>query len=384
MKTLIIAEKPDMGRTIAAVIEPKAQNKRSYLEGERYIITWAIGHLVSLAEPDHYDPKYKRWNEGDLPIIPDQFKLWPNARTKDQLNTIGELAKRCDRLVNACDAGREGQLIFHLIRQYLKMMQPTERLWISDLTPETIRKGFDSLRSDRDYDPLTRAARARSEADWLVGMNASRAFTIRHKTLLSVGRVQTPVLALLYDRHKEITAFDSETYFVVQAVFSQEDFSYKGLWQGDRITEKEQADALAAKVTGQPGAIISYETNESKEYPYRLYDLTLLQREANGKFGYPAKKTLDIAQALYEKHKIISYPRTSSNYVTEENIPVMGNVLNMLKQTSYGELANNADRGRVHKGNKAVCNPAKVEDHHAIIADSEDDQERSAGRAEYL
>lgn len=367
MKTLIIAEKPDMGRTIAAVIEPKAQNKRSYLEGERYIITWAIGHLVSLAEPDHYDPKYKRWNEGDLPIIPDQFKLWPNARTKDQLNTIGELAKRCDRLVNACDAGREGQLIFHLIRQYLKMMQPTERLWISDLTPETIRKGFDSLRSDKDYDPLTRAARARSEADWLVGMNASRAFTIRHKTLLSVGRVQTPVLALLYDRHKEITAFDSETYFVVQAGFSQEDFSYKGLWQGDRITKKEHADALAAKITGQPGTIISYETNESKEYPYRLYDLTLLQREANGKFGYPAKKTLDIAQALYEKHKIISYPRTSSNYVTEENIPVMGNVLNMLKQTSYGELANNADRGRVHKGNKAVCNPAKVEDHHAII-----------------
>ncbi|MFC5648466.1 DNA topoisomerase 3 [Paenibacillus solisilvae] len=368
MKTLIIAEKPDMGRTIAAVIEPKAQNKRSYLEGERYIITWAIGHLVSLAEPDHYDPKYKRWNEGDLPIIPDQFKLWPNARTKDQLNTIGELAKRCDRLVNACDAGREGQLIFHLIKQYLRMMQPTERLWISDLTAETIRKGFDALRNDQDYDPLTRAARARSEADWLVGMNASRAFTIRHKTLLSVGRVQTPVLALLYDRHKEITAFDSETYFVVQAVFSQEDFSYKGLWQGDRITKKEQADALAAKVLGQPGTIISYETNESKEYPYRLYDLTLLQREANGKFGYPAKKTLDIAQALYEKHKVISYPRTSSNYVTEENIPVMGNVLNMLKQTSnYGQLANNADRGRVHKGNKAVCNPAKVEDHHAII-----------------
>ena len=148
---------------------------------------------------------------------------------------------------------------------------------------------------------------------------------------------------------------------------AQEDFSYKGLWQGDRITKKEQADALAAKVTGKPGTIISYETNESKEYPYRLYDLTLLQREANGKFGYPAKKTLDIAQALYEKHKVISYPRTSSNYVTEENIPVMGNVLNMLKQTSYGELANSADRGRVHKGNKAVCNPAKVEDHHAII-----------------
>ncbi|AZN41944.1 type IA DNA topoisomerase [Paenibacillus albus] len=367
MKTLIIAEKPDMGRTIAAVVEPRAQNKRSYLEGENYIITWAIGHLVSLAEPDQYDPKYKRWNAEDLPIIPDRFKLWPNARTKDQLTMIAELSKRCNRLVNACDAGREGQLIFHLIRQYLKMPQPTDRLWISDLTPETIRRGFDSLRSDQDYDPLTRAARARSEADWLVGMNASRAFTIRHKTLLSVGRVQTPVLALLYDRHKEITAFDSETYFVVQATFSQKDFDYKGTWQGDRITKREQADQLAAKVANKSAKIVSYTVNESKEFPYRLYDLTLLQREANGRYGYPAKKTLDIAQALYEKHKVITYPRTSSNYVTEENIPVMGNVLNMLKQTSYADLANGADRSRVHKGNKAVCNPAKVEDHHAIL-----------------
>lgn len=356
-----------MGRTIAAVVEPRAQNKRSYLEGDNYIITWAIGHLVSLAEPDQYDPKYKRWNEADLPIIPDRFKLWPNARTKDQLTIISELSKRCNRLVNACDAGREGQLIFHLIRQYLKMPQPTDRLWISDLTPETIRRGFDTLRSDQEYDALTRAARARSEADWLVGMNASRAFTIRHKTLLSVGRVQTPVLALLYDRHREITAFDSETYFVVQASFSQEDFSYKGVWQGDRITKREQADELAKKVSNKPARIISYTVNESKEYPYRLYDLTLLQREANGRFGYPAKKTLDIAQALYEKHKVITYPRTSSNYVTEENIPIMGNVLNMLKQTSYADLANGADRSRVHRGNKAVCNPAKVEDHHAIL-----------------
>ncbi|NBD23450.1 DNA topoisomerase 3 [Paenibacillus glycinis] len=367
MKTLIIAEKPDMGRTIAAVVEPKAQNKRTYLEGERYIITWAIGHLVSLAEPDQYDPKYKRWNEADLPIIPDRFKLWPNARTKDQLTVIGDLSKRCGRLVNACDAGREGQLIFHLIRQYLKLPQPTDRLWISDLTPETIRRGFDGLRSDAEYDDLTRAARARSEADWLVGMNASRAFTIRHKALLSVGRVQTPVLALLYDRHKEITAFNSETFFIVQAAFSQLDFDYKGIWQGDRITKREEAEALAAKVKGKPGRIVSYTVNESKEYPYRLYDLTLLQREANGRYGYPAKKTLDIAQALYEKHKVITYPRTSSNYVTEENIPVMGNVLQMLKGTSYADLANGADRSRVHKGNRAVCNPAKVEDHHAIL-----------------
>ncbi|WP_201003295.1 type IA DNA topoisomerase [Paenibacillus glycanilyticus] len=368
MKTLIIAEKPDMGRTIAAVVEPKAANKRTYLEGDRYIITWAIGHLVTLAEPDQYDARYKRWNDQDLPIIPDKFKLWPNARTKDQLKTIGELAKRCGRLVNACDAGREGQLIFHLIRQYLKLPQPTDRLWISDLTPETIRKGFDSLRSDEDYAPLTRAARARSEADWLIGMNASRAFTIRHKALLSVGRVQTPVLALLYDRHKEITAFKSDMYYVVKALFDQNGFQYSGIWQGDRITDKAKAEALAAKTQGKTGIIKDYQTADSKEYPFRLHDLTLLQREANGRYGYSAKKTLDIAQALYEKHKAITYPRTNSNYVTEENLPVMQKVLTMLQGSdSYRELANGADRGRVHKGNKAVCNPSKVEDHHAIM-----------------
>ncbi len=357
-----------MGRTIAAVVEPKAANKRTYLEGDRFIITWAIGHLVTLAEPDQYDARYKRWNDQDLPIIPDKFKLWPNARTKDQLKTIGELAKRCGRLVNACDAGREGQLIFHLIRQYLKLPQPTDRLWISDLTPETIRKGFDSLRSDEDYAPLTRAARARSEADWLIGMNASRAFTIRHKALLSVGRVQTPVLALLYDRHKEITAFKSDMYYVVKALFDQNGFQYSGIWQGDRITDKAKAEALAAKTQGKLGIIKDYQTAESKEYPFRLHDLTLLQREANGRYGYSAKKTLDIAQALYEKHKAITYPRTNSNYVTEENLPVMQKVLTMLQGSdSYRELANGADRGRVHKGNKAVCNPSKVEDHHAIM-----------------
>ncbi|MFF2479495.1 DNA topoisomerase 3 [Paenibacillus sp. NPDC058071] len=368
MKTLIIAEKPDMGRTIAAVVEPKAANRRTYLEGERYIITWAIGHLVALAEPDRYDERYKRWNDRDLPIIPDTFKLWPNPRTKDQLKQIGDLAKRCGRLVNACDAGREGQLIFHYIRQYLKLSQPTERLWISDLTPETIRKGFDNLRSDGEYEPLTKAARARSEADWLIGMNASRAFTIKHKALLSVGRVQTPVLALLYDRHKEITAFQSDVYYIVKAVFDQSGFTYTGIWQGDRLTDKEKAEALAAKTTNKPGAIKDYRVNESKEYPFKLYDLTLLQREANGRFGYSAKKTLDIAQALYEKHKVITYPRTNSNYVTEENLPVMQKVLTMLQGTdSYGELAAGADRGRVHKGNRAVCNPSKVEDHHAIM-----------------
>lgn len=367
MKTLVIAEKPDMGRTIAAVIEPKAKNNRTYLEGDRYIITWAIGHLLGLAEPDAYDEKYKRWNFGDLPILPERFKIVPNPRTKDQLKTIGELSKRCDKVVNACDAGREGQYIFALIQQQLKLTQPVQRLWISDLTAESIAQGFEKLRDGAEFENLTSAARARSEADWLVGMNASRAFTTKHRTLLSVGRVQTPVLALIYDRQKEIENFDSLTYYEIKALFEQGDRRYTGSWQGERLTDKDRASAIADKVRGKQGRIAEYEVKDTREYPYRLYDLTLLQREANAKYGYSAKKTLDLAQALYEKHKVITYPRTSSNYVTEQNIDGMHKALHMLKSTPYKELAEGGNPGIVNVNNKSVCNPSRVEDHHAIL-----------------
>lgn len=367
LKTLVIAEKPDMGRNIAAVIEPRAKNNRTYLEGEQYIITWAIGHLVGLAEPDAYDPKYKRWNLRDLPIIPEQFKIIPNPKTKDQLKVIGEVAKRCSHIVNACDAGREGQYIFALIQQQLKLKQPVKRLWISDLTAESIARGFAELKDGVEFENLTQAARARSEADWLIGMNASRAFTTRHQTLLSVGRVQTPVLALIYDRQKEIEAFESQTFYDVKAVFKQEQLEYNGTWQGERLTSQEKAEAIASKVHGKNGVITKYEVKETKEYPFKLYDLTLLQREANAKYGYSAKKTLDLAQALYERHKVISYPRTNSNYVNEQNIEGMHKALHMLKSTSYASMAEGADPSRVHINNKAVCNPQRVEDHHAIL-----------------
>jgi DNA topoisomerase-3 len=367
LKTLIIAEKPDMGRNIAAAIEPKAKNYRSYLEGEQYIITWAIGHLIGLAEPDLYDEKYKRWNIKDLPIIPDPFKLVPNKRTLDQLNVIDELAKRSDLLINSCDAGREGQHIFSLIQRHLNLTQPVKRLWISDLTPETIRKGFAELKEGSEYENLTKAARARSEADWLIGMNGSRAFTTKHNVLLSVGRVQTPVLALIYDRQKQIEAFSSLKFFDLEGHFTQNEMTYKGMWQGERKTDQVKVDALATKVKGKQGQISSYEVKETKEYPNKLYDLTLLQREANGKYSFSAKKTLDLAQALYEKHKVISYPRTNSNYVTEQNIPEMHKTLSVLQSTSYSELVAGADRSLVHIGNKSICNPAKVEDHHAIM-----------------
>ncbi len=368
MKTLVIAEKPDMGRNIAAVIEPKAQNKRSYLEGDNYIITWAIGHLIGLAEPDLYDDKYRKWRFGDLPIIPDDFKLLPNPRTKDQLQVIEELAARSNALVNACDAGREGQHIFSLIVRHLHLRQPVKRLWISDLTAETIRKGFDQLKDNTEYDNLTQAARARSEADWLIGMNGSRAFTTKHNELLSVGRVQTPVLALIYDRQKQIEAFDSLKFYDITGLFSQQATNYRGIWQGERLTDPEKAEAIAVKVKGKTGTIASYDVKDTKEYPYKLYDLTLLQREANGKFSFSAKKTLDTAQALYEKHKVISYPRTNSNYVNEQNIPEMHKILDSMRSSpDYGDFVKDANKKLVHTNNKNVCNPAKVEDHHAIM-----------------
>ncbi len=356
-----------MGRNIAAAIDPKAKNYRTYLEGEQYIITWAIGHLIGLAEPEAYDDKYKKWRIDDLPIIPDNFKLVPNPRTIDQLKVIAELAKRSSLLVNSCDAGREGQHIFSLIQRHLKLQQPVKRLWISDLTPETIRRGFEELKDGSEYDNLTKAARARSEADWLIGMNGSRAFTTKHNVLLSVGRVQTPVLALIYDRQKQIEAFTSLKYYELEGHFAQSLMTYKGMWQGDRMTDKAKADALAAKVKGKPARIASYEVKDTKDYPNKLYDLTLLQREANSRYGFSAKKTLDTAQSLYEKHKVISYPRTNSNYVNEQNIPDMHKALSMLQGTEYEELAHGANRSLVHKGNKFICNPAKVEDHHAIL-----------------
>lgn len=367
LKILVIAEKPSMGRTIAEVIEPKGKSNKTYIEGETYIITWAIGHLLELAQPDQYDKKYKKWTIEHLPIIPPAFQLIPSYKTKDQLKVIAELAKRSNQLINACDAGREGQLIFHFIQRFLRLKQPVKRLWISDLTPATIRQGFQELKDDSFFDNLTKAAISRSEADWLVGINGSRALTVKYKTLLSVGRVQTPVLALIYDRQRSIEEFASQTYYELLAEFSQGETRYKGKWQGERMLDPTRAELLMAKIKGKNGIIESYQSKESKEYPFKLFDLTLLQREANAKYHFTAKKTLDIAQSLYEKHKLISYPRTNSNYVTEQNIPEMHRVLQQLKGTAYDSYVQGANSSLVHKNNKHICNPSKVEDHHAIL-----------------
>ena len=233
-------------------------------------------------------------------------------------------------IVNACDAGREGQYIFALIQQQLKLRQPVKRLWISDLTAESIRRGSTDSKMPQNSENLTHAARARSEADWLIGMNASRAFTTRHNALLSVGRVQTPVLALIYDREMEIEAFQSQTFYEVAAWFRQEGVEYRGVRQGDKLTDAETAEAIANSVRGKTGQIIKYEAKQTKEYPYRLYDLTLLQREANAKV-VTGRKNVGYCAGSVRKHKVISYPRTNSNYVTEQNIEGMHKTLNLLK-----------------------------------------------------
>lgn len=356
-----------MGRTIAEVVEPKGKNFKTYIEGETYFITWAIGHLLELAQPENYNPKFKKWSIHDLPIIPSEFKLIPSKNTREQLKVIEGLASQSQLIINACDAGREGQLIFHYIYKHLRLTQPVQRLWVSDLTHATIRQGFQNLKSEYEYENLTRAAKSRSEADWLVGINGTRALTTKCNTLLSVGRVQTPVLALIYDRQKEIENFVSETYFDIMGHFKQGSVKYTGKWQGKRILDLKQATTIAEKVRAKTGRILNFETKETKEYPPKLFDLTLLQREANSRFHFSAKKTLDIAQALYEKHKVISYPRTNSNFVTEQNILQMHSVLHSLKGTDYDKWITLANQSLVHQKNRTICNPDKVEDHHAIL-----------------
>ncbi|WP_338148634.1 DNA topoisomerase 3 [Brevibacillus humidisoli] len=367
MRTLIVAEKPSAAKDIAQALLGKTTLKDGYIDGGQILVTWAIGHLVQLAAPEMYDEKYKKWKMEHLPIIPRTFRLVAYPKTKKQLRIIGDLAKKCDLIVNAADAGREGELIFGYICQLLKIDKPVKRLWTSSLTPTAIREAFQNAKDGAAYHNLLAAAKARSEADWLIGMNGSRAFTIKHGELFSVGRVQTPVLAMLKKRQEIIEQFTPEPYYLVEAWFRQGDQSYRGVWQGERITSKEKAAAIADRVQGKPAAIVSYDEKTARELPPKLYDLTTLQREANRRYGFSAQKTLDLAQKLYERYKAITYPRTSSAYVEETNIPFMHNVCDQLGSSRYGELARGADKSLVHSKNRNVCRPEKVGDHHAIM-----------------
>jgi DNA topoisomerase-3 len=348
---LVIAEKPSVAMSIAKVIGANSR-KDGYVEGNNYIVSWCVGHLVRMSNPETYDERYKRWNIADLPIFPDNYKYEVSKYTKKQYSILKKLLadKRVVEVVNACDAAREGELIFRLVYNQARCKKPIKRLWISSMEDKAIKEGFNNLKDGIEYENLYRSALARGQADWLVGMNLSRYYSCLHNKNYSVGRVQTPTLSMVVDRDKAIRNFEKEKYFTVQI-----DANNMKL-ETSRIDEKEKADKLLSSI---PGIIEIKEIEKKRKItrPDRLFDLTTLQRECNKYFGYSAKQTLDYAQSLYEK-KLITYPRTDSRFLTDD---MVDNVKSYVD--SFG---NDFDE----KNFKSIFDSKKVEDHHAVIPTS--------------
>ena len=372
---LIITEKPSMGRDVAAALGATRRGE-GYLEGKDDIITWCIGHLVELDDPDAYDPKFKPWRMETLPIIPEEFKYHASERTKDQFNVITSLLKRDDvtRVVNAADAGREGELIFDLVYTLARCRKPVERLWISSLTRDEIIAGFNRLKPASEYTGLRDSARSRQQADWLVGLNATRAQTIKargagYDGVYSLGRVQTPTLALIVGRDVEIANFVPTNYYEVVADFQSAAGAYRGTWfnkAGSRFDHKDAAEAIVFKVQGKPGRVEKVEKKATKERAPLLYDLTALQRAANARYSFSAARTLELAQTLYEK-KFLTYPRTSSRHLsTSVNQELKGHV----EAASVGPYVKFIEtilaRGTPKLTSRHV-DDKKVTDHHAVI-----------------
>ena len=371
---LVVAEKPSVARDIARVLKC-SERKDGYMQGGDYMVSWALGHLVTLVEPDELDERYKKWRMEDLPIEPETIPTKVIPKTKSQFSVLKKLmnSKEVDSLICATDAGREGELIFRLIYEKAGCKKPVERLWISSMTDEAIREGFAEMKPAAEYDGLYRSAQCRSVADWLVGMNASRAFTLRYNVLLSMGRVQTPTLAILVKRSKEISEFVPVEYHTLTADFGD----YQGQWfdpavkdekVSNRIPDKEKADALAKKVRGQPAKVLSAASEQKRDLPPQLFDLTSLQREANRQLGYTADKTLKLAQSLYERWKALTYPRTDSRYLPMDMLKRLPGTFQKLPE-EYQPLVQGIPRNE--KGglrvSKRVFDNEKVSDHHAIL-----------------
>ena len=362
---VVLAEKPSVARDLAKVLRATRRGE-GYLEGNGYAITWAFGHLVELVEPEAYDPSFKSWSLDSLPILPDPFRLQVSKRkgVKQQFNCIKKLFKSADSIVCATDAGREGELIFRYILQMCQCeKKPAKRLWISSLTDGAIRDGFSKLKPLSDYDNLAAAAKCRSQADWIVGLNATRGYTVQHshgRGVLSVGRVQTPVLALIAQRDQEIRNFKPEDYWELWTLYREVKFKHKT----DRFKVKNEAETLLEKVREAPLRILNIEEKSSSHAPPQLFDLTELQRTMNRLHGFSASQTLSIAQELYEK-KVVSYPRTDSRYLTEDLYPQCGRTLQQL-QGRYSKQIEPLDLNHLSKSRR-FFNNAKVNDHHAII-----------------
>jgi DNA topoisomerase-3 len=380
-KTLVIAEKPSVGRDLTKALPGAFAKHEGYLESDAHVVTWAVGHLVQLAEPDEYDAKYKKWRMADLPIVPPKFKLVVrDERSRKQMSVITRMLKRddVDEVINACDAGREGELIFAWTFEKAGAKKPVRRLWLSSMTSKAIKEAFAALRPASEFDLLEQAARSRSEADWIVGMNATRAATIRLRSsfdgAVSLGRVQTPTLAIIARREEEIRAFVPEPYWLVDATFDpvsgDPGRKYVGRFHAGahpRLKTSEEAEAIVAAVRGGPGEITKLEKTTRREKAPLLYDLTSLQREANTRFGFSARRTLAAAQRLYEEHKVLTYPRTSSRFLPSDMIPEIKPIASLVG--THREYARGAAyvTGLDVLALGRVINDAKVTDHHAII-----------------
>ncbi|BAX59142.1 DNA topoisomerase III [Burkholderia stabilis] len=386
-KALIIAEKPSVANDIARALGGFTKHDE-YYESDEFVLSSAVGHLLEIAAPEEYEVKRGKWSFAHLPVIPPHFDLNPIAKSESRLKVLTKLMKRKDveRLINACDAGREGELIFRLIAQHAKAKQPVQRLWLQSMTPQAIRDGFANLRSDTDMQPLADAARCRSEADWLVGINGTRAMTAFNSKgggffLTTVGRVQTPTLSIVVEREEKIRRFIPRDYWEVRAEFACAGGFYEGKWYDPKFKRDEfdpekrdsrlwslpAAETIVAACRDQVGTV-SEESKPSTQLSPLLFDLTSLQREANGRFGFSAKNTLGLAQALYEKHKVLTYPRTDARALPEDYISTVQSTLEMLKESNnYLPHAKQVlDKGWV-KPNKRIFDNSKISDHFAII-----------------
>lgn len=366
-KILVLAEKPSVAREIARVIN-STQKSFGYIMGSKYIVTWALGHLVTLAEPAVYSDKYKSWNLEDLPMLPNKLELVVIKETSKQFSIVRTLMKRedIDELIIATDSGREGELVARWIIQKAGFKKPIKRLWISSQTDKAIKEGFSKLRPSKEYDNLYMSAQCRAEADWLVGLNVTRALTCKYNAQLSAGRVQTPTLAMIVERENEIKRFVPKDYWTITAKVN----GFNIRWQDDkaqtRTFNKAQADEIVDKTTGQTGEVINVNKEAKKELPPLAYDLTELQRDANRKFGYSAKQTLNIMQKLYELHKLVTYPRTDSRYITDDIVPTLKERLKSIAVGPYVSLAGELIKNKINVTKRFVDN-SKVTDHHAII-----------------
>ena len=376
MVQLIIAEKPSVGRDLARVLGVHGRAD-GYLTSPELWISWCIGHVAELCEPAAYDPAWKAWSRQTLPMLPAQFKLAPAQESADQWKVLRRLLNSRDvrEVVNACDAGREGELIFRFAYELAGCKKPVRRLWLSSLTDQAVRAGFAALRPGREFDALADAARCRSEADWLVGLNATRALTLHGRQgggrsdLLTVGRVQTPTLAMIVQRESEIEAFRPDKFWQVIAHFVADAGDYDGMLlhgKENRFDDPAHAQAVADAVVNQPGKVTHLERKENVEPPPLLFDLTSLQRLANARFGLTAAATLEAAQALYEKHKLVTYPRTDSNYLTTDMVPGLPATLSGLRTPPYDNFVQPLLAAPLNPGPRIICD-SEVGDHHAII-----------------